>query len=66
MGKVEDNESEGGNLFFETRDAAGAVVVFETMVIEFARVEAVLDGVGVAGLGTAAASGGDKRAPFGR
>ena len=56
LGEVEDDEAEEGNLFFETGDAAGAVVVFETMVIEFARVEAVLDGVGVAGLSARATS----------
>ena len=55
MGEVEDDEAQEGDLFFEAGDGAGAVVVIETAGLELAGVEAVLDGIGVAGLGARAA-----------
>ena len=49
-GEVEDDEAEEGDLLVEAGDLGGAGVVVEVAGLEFAGVEAVLEGVGVAGL----------------
>ena len=54
-GEVEDDEAEEGDLFVEAGDLGGARVVVEVLGLEFAGVEAVLEGVGVVGLATGVA-----------
>lgn len=58
LDKGEDDEADEGDLLIEAGDGGGAGVVVELLGAEFAGVEAVLEGVGVAGLGAGAARGG--------
>ena len=48
--EVEDDDAKEGNLFGEAGDVLGAGAVVELPGLEFAGVEAVLEGIGVAGL----------------
>jgi hypothetical protein len=48
--QVEDDEAKEGDLLIETSDEAGAGVVVQMAGLEFAGVEAVFEGIGVAGL----------------
>jgi len=52
LGDVEDDEAKEGDLFVKAGDEAGALVVVEIFRREFAGVEAMFEGVGVAGLTT--------------
>ena len=63
--EVGDDETEEGDLLIEAGDEASSGIVIELPWLEFASVEAMLEGVGVSGLPTWAASwGGDRQTPF--
>jgi len=49
-GEVEDDEAKEGDLFVEAGDELGAGVVVEVVGGKFAGVEAMFEGIGVAGL----------------
>lgn len=63
---MKNHQTKEGNFFIEAGDGEGASVVVEEAGFEFTGVEAVLEGVGVAGLAARGAGGGDEGGPFGK
>jgi hypothetical protein len=65
IAEVGDDEAKQGDFLIEAGDGMGAGIVFKLAGIEFAGVETVLEGVGVAGLPAWATRGGHMGDPFG-